>query len=426
MMVTCALGPVSRAWSQAPLPSDSVKVLTWWTADGDRKAANLLGSRLTQNNIAWQEVALPAGGVGSDLKSRALNGLAPDILELKGPLLASWAGLGLLTEFKPDKPVGKKKGSEPETLNGKWDRTFFPQVTDLVRPNGRLIAVPLGIHRMNTLFYNRTLLEKYGLRVPVSWDQFTKVASRLAKEGINPLAQSSEPWQLTALFESLLLSESSPEFYRRAFVAKDPSAFADIRFARAMLRMKILKKYMAKPLREQTWVEVTRSVINGNSAMMIMGDFAKGELNAWGYTTDVNFGCVAVPQTDNYHIYDIDTVVMPKNDARPMEADEKIAQLMVSSNVQADYNAIKGSIPVLKNADQLKMDSCARNSWKVFSRGSAASVPSLVRDMAADRVFKNAVTDELVRFFNDDAMSIVQAQHRFVLLAKAMQNVRPV
>lgn len=422
LILAAMLLAASDSWSQ----TSPVKVLGWWKSDSEAKAANLLFARLTQESIQWQEVTIPAGAPGTDLKSRVLNGTAPDLFELKGPLLAGWSSLGGLTEFKPDKIIGKKVNGAPDNNNGKWDRMFFPQVTDLVRPGGHLVAVPLGIHRMNTLFYNRIVLQQYGLPVPTNWDQFTTVANRLAREGVSPLAQSGEPWQIAALFEALLLSESSPELYRRAFVARDPTAFSDMRFTRAMLRLKILKKFMAKPIREQSWVEVTRSVIKGDAAMMIMGDFAKGELNARGYTTDVNFGCVAVPQTGRYHIYDIDTLVIPKNEARPMQQDEKIAQLFVSPNVQADYNVVKGSVPVLKNADQIKMDSCARNSWQIFSRGSASLVPSLARDMATDRVFKNAVTLELVRYFMDDSMSIVEAQHRFYQLAKAMQHVRPV
>jgi len=158
--------------------------------------------------------------------------------------------------------------------------------------------------------------------------------------------------------------------------------------------------------------------------MIVMGDFAKGELNAWGYATDVNFGCVAVPNTADYHIYNIDTLVLLKKDSMPQELADRIAQIMVSPNVQADYNIAKGSVSVLRNADQTRMDSCARSSWKVFSRGSAVQVPSLAHDMATDGISKDAIIAETVRFFMDDSIKVTQTQQRLGAITRSLPKAR--
>ncbi len=397
----------------APLPAQPLRVLTWWKSGADHKAADILSDRLAKDNIQWHDMVFPPGSGDPkvDLKKWMLSGLAPDMVQLKGPLISQWFDQGLINEFKP------LPGGAPGS--GKWDKALFPAVTDLVRKNGHLLAIPLGVHRMNLVFYNRAEFAKLGLRPPVNWDEFIVDANKLQKDGIIPLAQSAQPWQLAALFETLLLSESSPEFYKRAFVHKDPSTFADNRFGRALYRLRILKKYMPSPVKELSWVDATRMVINGNAGMIVMGDFAKGELNAGGYTTDVNFGCAAVPNTANYHIYSIDTLVMLKNNLVPPELADKIAQLFESPNVQADYNIAKGSVSVLRNADQIKMDSCARNSWNVFSRGSSAQAPSLAHDMIADSQFSDAVTAEIVRFFTDDSIKVTETQRRMASIARS-------
>jgi len=400
--------------------AQTIQVLTWWQSSGEHKAVDVLSERLTQENIIWHDVVIPSGGVGAGivLKSRVLAGTAPDMAQLKGPLIGEWFELGLIDEFKP------LAGAAPNNASGKWDKSFFPTVQELVRSNGHLVAVPLGVHRMNMIFYNRKVFDRLGLRAPESWDEFTAVATRLQKEGIIPLAQSTEPWQLASLFEALLLSESSPEFYRRALVKKDPSAFSDSRFARALTRLRLLKKFMSAPVKELNWSDATRLVATGDAGMIVMGDFAKGELNAWGYTTDVNFGCVAVPNTGNYHIYNVDTLVMLKKGGASPELADRIAQLMVSPNVQADYNIAKGSVSVLKNADQTRMDSCARSSWKVFSHGSAVQVPSLAHDMATDGISKDAIIAEIVHFFADDSIKVEQTQHRLGAITRSLPKPR--
>lgn len=405
---------------QAPQAPQAVQVLTWWKSAGEHKAVDVLAERLNQENIVWHDAVIPSGGVGAGivLKSRVLAGTAPDMAQLKGPLINEWFDLGLINEFRI------LPGNSVTNTSGRWDKAFFPTVEELVRTQGHLLAVPLGVHRMNLIFYNRRVFDKFGLHAPETWDEFTAAADRLQKEGIVPLAQSAEPWQLASLFEALLLAESSPEFYRRAFVTKDPSAFSDPRFARALTKMRSLKKYMSTPVREMDWADATKLVAGGEAGMIVMGDFAKGELNAWGYATDVNFGCVAVPNTADYHIYNIDTLVLLKKDSMPQELADRIAQIMVSPNVQADYNIAKGSVSVLRNADQTRMDSCARSSWKVFSRGSAVQVPSLAHDMATDGISKDAIIAETVRFFMDDSIKVTQTQQRLGAITRSLPKAR--
>lgn len=427
-MLLLALGvSVVATEGFAQAVSQPVQVLSWWKSAGERKAVDVLADRLAQENILWHDAVIPSGGVGAGivLKSRLLAGAAPDIAQLKGPLIAEWFELGLINEFSA--PVGSStsgQGKLQTGQSGRWDRAFFPTVEELVRNNSHLLAIPLGIHRINLIFYNRKVFEKYGLSVPETWEQFTAAAVQLQKHGIMPLAQSSEPWQVATLFESLLLSESSPEFYRRAFVQKDPTAFTDIHFARALLRMRLLKKLMPVPVPELNWTDSTKLVAKGEAAMIFMGDFAKGEFNAWGYATDSNFGCVAVPNTASYHIYNIDTLVMLKKDAAAAELADRIAQILVSPLVQTDYNNAKGSVSVLRNADPLKMDSCARESWKVFARGSAAQVPSLAHDMATDGISKDAIIEELVHFFKDDTVKVADTQHRLGMIIRSLPKAR--
>ena len=80
-------------------PGPGLQVLHWWTSTSERKAADMLATRLADEGIAWQDAAIPGGaglGAGKVLKGRVLAGDAPEVTQLIGPSIAEWADLGLL------------------------------------------------------------------------------------------------------------------------------------------------------------------------------------------------------------------------------------------------------------------------------------------------------------------------------------------
>jgi glucose/mannose transport system substrate-binding protein len=98
---------------------------------------------------------------------------------------------------------------------------------------------------------------------------------------------------------------------------------------------------MPNPVADKLWMDLSRQLAEGQAAMLIMGDWAKGELNALGLATDAGFSCVAVPGTSAYHIYDVDTLVMLARDSSKRSAQEKLAQWVVSPALQQEYNQVK-------------------------------------------------------------------------------------
>jgi glucose/mannose transport system substrate-binding protein len=373
----------------------------------------VISARLQRENIGWDEVLIPNGsGVAAMivLKSRVIAGEAPEVAQLNGTIIGDWAKLGLLQNL------------DSVAEDGQWDKLLFPAIYSWIRPHGQVVAVPLGIHRVNTLLYNTRIFDRFKLTPPQNWYDLVRIATLLHSAGIAALAQSSEPWQISTLFESLVLAESGAPFYLDIFVNKDPNAYADIRFAQALQRLRTLKRWMAKPIKEQNWTDVAHQFSIGEAAMMVMGDWAKGELNANGLVTDTDFGCSAVPGTAKFHLFDIDTLAMFVSNNAHLLSQQKLASIALSPAVQNDYNEIKGSIPVLRNPDFSKMDSCTRASWSVFSRGAGVQVPSFSHRMATDETSRDTIINELHQFFMDDDISVEETQRRFVLIANILRK----
>lgn len=400
-LAACACGTVAAR-------DQSLQVQHWWKSASERNAADLLGRRLGAQRIGWRDAVVPGGsgvGAGIVLRSRMLAKDAPEVAQLNGIVIRDWARLDLLLEL------------DAVAAAGKWDKLLLPAVTSTIRHGGHVYAAPLGIHRINTLFYNRRLLRRLGLGVPATWAEFERIAPTLQQAGIVPLAQSSEPWQVATLFETMVLAEGV-DLYRSLFHRRDVAAYADPRLAAALRRLRATKRWMGSPIQERKWDDSVHELAGNRAAMMIMGDWAKGELLARGLAVDDGFGCAAAPGTGRYHLYNIDTLSMldSRPEARP--AQEKLAALVLAPSLQADYNRIKGSIPVLRHPELAKMDACARASWQLFDSGAAARVPSLMHRMAADETMRDAIVAEVHRFFLNDSVTVADTQRRLGTIAR--------
>nr|WP_229262791.1 ABC transporter substrate-binding protein [Duganella radicis] len=384
-----------------------MQVLHWWTSPSERKAANALAARAADEGIEWRDAAIPGGaglGAGKVLKSRVLAGDAPEVAQMIGVSIAEWADLGLLLEI--DNVAGAAN----------WNGALFPTIQTLITHRKHVVAAPVGIHRVNTLFYNRALFAQLRIAPPQSWADFEAAAQKLKAAGVMPLAFSSEAWQVATLFENLVLAESGPEFYRQLFVKRDPAAAADQRTADALQRLRTIKGWSGGAVDERSWPDVARQFARREAAMMIMGDWAKPELRDQGMVLDEDFACAAAPGTGKYHLYSVDSFTMFAGDYRYMPAQEKMARLLVSMPVQLEYNQLKGSVPVRRDADPARMDSCARASWTAFAQGAAVQAPSLVHRMATDEASRDAIIAEIHRYFLDDRTTPAEAQRRLGVL----------
>lgn len=406
-LLLCCLTLHSAQAQPVGVPMD---VLHWWTSASERKAADQLALQLAQAGVQWKDAAIPGGGgmaAVKVLKSRVLMGDPPDVAQLIGTTLTDWADIGLVM---PLNAVAQRQ---------RWSQVLFPTVLELVTYKGDVIAAPLGIQRINTLLYNRKVFGRLNLSPPRSWAEFEMTARKLQAKGIRPLAWSDEPWQIATVFETVLLGDAGPALYRELIVQRKSSAWMDARVERTLQRLRWLRALATDAPVERPWTESTRELMADNAGMMIMGDWAKGELMAWGASPVGDFGCAVVPGTENMHLYSIDTLAMLVS-ARPREAaQEKMAEVVVGQTAQLAYNRIKGAVPVRRDIDPAALDSCARDSWETFANVRNARVPSLAHRMAADEAIKDAVAQTLWRYLTDPRMEAAEAQRRLASVIRA-------
>lgn len=392
---------------------EAIEVLHWWTSQSEQAAVNHLKVRLQSQDINWIDAAI-AGGAGDGamavLKTKIITGTAPDAAQIIGPDIKNWASLGFLNHLDV---VG---------LVQDWPQRLYPTVDELVRHEGRYVAAPFGIHRINWLWVNSKILNAIDETPPENWDDFFKIAEKLKEIGIIPLAHGNEPWQNVTLFENIVLSLGGPEFYNDVFINLDSKAIESRTFMASLNLLRKLKLTMDDNINGRSWTQASSLLTNNQAAMQIMGDWAKAEFNQ--INDQNNITCVPVPQTKNLHLYSIDTMVMFNNEQKTASANQfTLADIITSPSFQQDYNLAKGSIPAIIDVNLQAFDDCARSSQKDFlsSQNNGNLAPSLAHSMAATAQVEDIFIDLIDGFFQDSRITASRAQKQLV---KSLSSIR--
>ena len=413
----CAAVAAGTAVATAPAAEGAgeLNVLHWWTSASERAAANHVAARMAENGLKWVDGAVAGGGGGPAIKvlnERILRRMAPKVAQLNGQSMTEWADMGLLLEL--DGVAARRN----------WAKVMFPQVMAQLTVRGHVVAAPLGIQRINNLYLNKALFKRHGIELPGDWDGLERAAAKLRAAGVTPVAFSDEPWQVATVFEAMLLSEAGPALYRRMLEQRDLSAFDDPALERALKRLRNWRN-LALPASgtapgERPWTDVVADFAHERAAMLIMGDWARGELGAMGLEGERDFSCKAVPGTAQAHLFSIDTLAMLAGNGGSPADQEKMAELLGSATTQLGYNRIKGSIPVRRDVPVDELDPCAQASFHLFANPNTPRVPSLVHRMAFGEVGKNAIIETVHRFALDPSQTPAAAQRKLQGLLRAL------
>ena len=400
---------MSIACPSTSAQAQPLDVLHWWTSDSERAAADRLVQQLAGQGVEWHDEAIPGGGGGAAIKvltGRVLAGEAPDVAQVIGRTLTEWAGLGLVLPL------------DDVAQRGHWRQAMFPVVLQTVSRGGRIMAAPLGVHRINTLLYNHHVWEQLRLAPPRTWHDVETAARVMRAHGVTPLAWSDEPWQIATVFETVLLSEGGPELYARLASTTGWAAWQDARVVAALERLRWLRDLDDEPTTEQPWTASARRLQSGAAGMLIMGDWARGELAAWGERPGLDFDGVPSLQTAGMHRYRIDPLAMLAGHEAHRPDQERMAEILAQPATQMAYNQAKGSVPVRTDIDPMQLDVCARDSWLTLARPGSALLPSIAHRMAAVESVREAMGDVLHRFIKTRTLTPQRAQAQLLAIVR--------
>lgn len=386
----------------------SVEVLHAWSSAGEGYALAAIKEADEKRGLKWKEVAV-GGNNGTNqmqvIQSRIASGNPPDVTLTTPTVMFSYVDQDVLANLDE---IAKE---------GNWQNRISPELLRTVKYKNSFYAIPIGEHRENVMFANKKVLEKYGSKIPETWDEFNTLAEKMQKDGIIPVALGGEDWQETQLFSSVLVGIGGNQLWKDAIEKHDPKAIQSPEMLKVFDQFRKIINFTDPNRAGRDWNVATQMVIDGKAAFQLIGDFAKGEFTAKHLKPDVDFLCATPPGNGKSFVYMVDEAVLFKKDAPETIAAQKIfAQQLLDPEVQQEFNIRKGSIPVTLDAKTDRLDSCAQKNLadRKANQKDGGNLPSFVQDIAQDRDVRGVFVDAITKFANTPSMTSKEVTDRIV------------
>jgi glucose/mannose transport system substrate-binding protein len=386
-----------------------LEVTHWWTSGGEAAAvaefANAFNEKTEHN---WVDGAIAGGGGTARpvMVSRIIGG---------DPMGATQFNHGRQTEELIEAGLMRDLTHIAEAEG--WKDLVNPSsLLDSCTVDGRIYCVPVNIHSWQWLWLSNAAFEKAGVPVPNNWDEFVAAAPKLEEAGIVPLALGQQPWQNSGLFNVLLATLAGPETLVQVYGEKDAEVAAGPEIARVFKAAEDARR-MRQGSNVQDWNQATNLVITGKAGGQIMGDWAQGEFQVAGQVAGEDYTCL--PGLGVHEVISTggDAFYFPVvDDPEIQKAQDELASLMVSPEVQVAFNLKKGSLPIRGDVDLAAANDCMKKGLEILAAGN--TLPDTNQLNTEDT--NTQLNDLFVEFFNDESITAEDAQARFVdIIAQA-------
>ena len=391
----------------------SVEVMHFWTSGGEAAALAAVRDKVVAGGVAW--VDAPVAGGGGDaaktaLQARIASGNPPAAMLMLGQNIIDWADEGLLGNVDA---LAAAEG---------WDAALPQAVKDFTKIDGHYVSVPTNVHRTDVIWASKAAFDKIGAAYPTTWEDLNALAPRFVEAGIVPLAHGGQPWQEAYMFEAVAMGIGGADFYRKALVDLDDATLRGDTMVSVFAQLASLRGMVDENAAGRDWNLASTMVINGEAAMQIMGDWAKGEFTNAGKVAGVDFACIPVPKAAPGFVYLVNSLsLFTQTEPEAIKAQEVLASAIMDPEVQVAFNVAKGAIPARMDVDMSGLDACAQSTAADLAAADAAgtAVPTFAGTHAANAAVVGAATDAITDFFNSD----VTAEDGAAALADAILAV---
>ncbi|MEZ5480262.1 MAG: ABC transporter substrate-binding protein [Thiolinea sp.] len=344
-----------------PVPQAEVEITHWWVAQGElaalqeiRKAVEKQGQHFTATSFKSYDA----------LRGRIIE----RINQGYPPAMTQWlAGKDMLSLLN----TGTIRFVTPQWRDQKLENILYPEVMNKISMEGKVIAIPAGIHTANKAYFNASIYHQLDLEPPRDWEEFLQQAPRIKAAGFTPLTLYGGRWQLPLLFYTVLLDKMDVEGFRNFH--NEQTSIAPMRekilsTLETTLKLKEFSDYDP----DGRWFDSTQELLSGRAAMQIVGDYAKGEMTARQAIEGRDYLCSLSPGAKNAVLYSIDSFLLLKTDDPALQQGQDfLMDIMLTPELQIAFNTQKGSIPVRKDMDISQLDNCSQKTYQIWRKGGS-------------------------------------------------------
>jgi glucose/mannose transport system substrate-binding protein len=327
-----------------------VELASWWVSAGEVNALNAL--------IGEYQKAHPGARVNSsgdvsasDVRARLdmnIGTSPPDVFQINAHDIPSWAA----------RHPGTLSPLDGLFAESTLQAAVLPDVLSRVSVEAQVIALPVGIHRENALFYSRQIFSSLGLAPPTTIPELIEVCRTIKASGVTPIALSKDGWVVRILFNDILQGTMGVDMFHDFITGvtpvTDPTVTAKLKESISTMS-EVLTNYVNPDAGKAnfTWSDAADQVFHGKAAMLLHGDWAKGYFVALGWSPGIDFGQTGGPGASDLFWYGIDAFAAPMLAAHPDTAHDFLS-VVLSKEAQVAFSRLKGSTPIRTDvSDQL-------------------------------------------------------------------------
>jgi glucose/mannose transport system substrate-binding protein len=349
----CSNGAAESAAADGAAGSGSgtgevVDLASWWVAAGELNALNALigvykkahpGAQVNSSGDANASVV--RAKLDSDIATNP-----PDVFQINAHDIPSWL------EMHPDtlSPL------DDLFSDSEVKAAVLPDVLSRVSVENRVVAMPVGIHRENSLFFNRSIFTQLAIIPPATISELIEACKTIKAAGITPIALSNDGWVVRILFNDILQGtmgvDTFNDFITGVTPVTDPTNTAKLKEAISTMS-EILGNYVNADASDSSWSDAADHVFHGKAAMLLHGDWAKGYFVTLGWTPGIDFGQTGGPGASDLFWYGVDAFAAPTLAAHADNAHDFLS-VVLSKDAQVAFSRLKGSTPIRTDvSDQL-------------------------------------------------------------------------
>ena len=355
-LAVLAMVPAGQAAAAAAAPR--AEVMHWWTSSSESAAVRKFADAYRAAGGVWADSAV----AGADqAKAVAIN-------RIVGGNPPTAAQFNTTKQFRDLIDQGSLNTVDDIAVRDHWDQLMPQPVLDIIKVKGHFYAAPVDIHMSTWIWYSKAAFSKAGIaREPATPDELFAALDKLKAAGLVGLAHGGQPWQENILFQAMLANVGGRELYLQVLRDRSPQAIQSDAFKKVLLAFKRLQSYVDAGSPNRNWNDATAMLISGKAGMQITGDWAKGEFAAAHQSAGKEYGCIAGLGPSVPYLIQGDAFVFPKTaNADALRAQKLLASTMLAPGPQLEFNKLKGSLPILSNADTAAMDVCAQAGMAIM------------------------------------------------------------
>lgn len=403
MIKTLLLGSVALFGASQAFAED-LEVMHWWTSGGEAAAVAELAKAFDASGNHWVDGAIAGSGDTARpiMVSRLTGG---------DPMGAFQFNHGRQAEELIQ--AGLLRNLDAVAEANKWREVINPpSLLDACTVEGHIYCAPMNISSWQWLWMSNAAFEKAGVPIPKTWDEFVAAGPALKAAGIIPLAMGQQGWQQSGAFNILFSTLLPDDVYLAVYQQKDAKVAAGPEVAK-VFKAAADARALSKDSTVQDWNQATNLVITGQAGGQLMGDWAQGEFQVAGKVAGKDYTCLPGLGVKDVLLTGGDAFYFPVlQDEAKTKAQDVLAKLLVSPEVQVAFNLKKGSLPIRADIDMNAANDCMKKGLKILAGGH--TLPDSNLTFTQDTV--GQLKDLFVQFFSDATMTPEAAQEKFAAI----------